>query len=227
MDRKDKYPQGGFAVRHYKQSMGMDHVDEDVTPKGGMKRTAGEVRFIKDRGGDTGEWAWGEYSPKNRNMVKDHKYNKKCAKDLARVLRSTLMALGHAMSAYSVFAKIKSRDVSPDGSLGGKGYIMEIKSMRKQYMNVVEALSALSDTVYDEINEDHWAAAVEKLTAKILKEVEQIKEDPENWAEENETEGESEVGEDKSTGRDLFSKRASFNHHDTMSARIARRYMGV
>ena len=70
----------------------------------------------------------------------EHKYNKKCNKDLAKVLRATLSALGHAMSAYSTFAKIKSRDISPDGNLGGRGYIMEIKAMRRQYMNIVEAL---------------------------------------------------------------------------------------
>lgn len=189
----------------------------------GMKRTAGEIRFIKDKGGDGEEWAWAQYSPSERNMDKSHKFNKKCAKDLARVLRATLMSLGHAMSAYSVFAKIKSRDISPDGNLGGRGYIMEIKSMRRQYMNVVEALSALSDTIYDEINEDHWAEAVEKLTAKILKDVEQIKEDPENWAEE----AEEEISDTEVPSRDLFSKRAGLVYHETMSARIARRYMGV
>jgi len=82
-------------------------------------------------------------------MDPEHKYNKKCNKNLAKVLRATLSALGHAMSAYSTFAKIKSRDISPDGNLGGRGYIMEIKAMRRQYINMVEALSALSDTLYD------------------------------------------------------------------------------
>jgi hypothetical protein len=86
------------------------------------------------------------------------------------------------MSAYAVFAKIKSRDISPDGNLGGRGYIMEIKNMRRQYMNIVEALSALSDTIYDEISEDHWANTQEMLVEKILGDAEEIREDPEEWA---------------------------------------------
>lgn len=145
-------------------------------------KTAGEVRFIKDKGEDSDAWAWGQHNPQERIMDSKHTYNTKCAKNLARVLRSSLSALGHAMSAYAVFAKIKSRDISPDGNLGGRGYIMEIKNMRRQYMNIVEALSALSDTIYDEISEDHWANTQEKLVEKILGDAEIIREDPEEWA---------------------------------------------
>ena len=112
----------------------------------------------------------------------EHKYNKKCNKDLAKVLRATLSALRHAMSAYSTFAKIKSRDISPDGNLGGRGYIMEIKAMRRQYMNIVEALSALSDTLYDEVTADHWQLEQEKVLVQVMEDIEEIKEDPEGWA---------------------------------------------
>jgi hypothetical protein len=119
-------------------------------------------------------------------MDSNHVFNQKCAKDIARVLRSSLSALGHTMSAYTVFAKIKSRDISPDGNLGGRGYIMDIKSMRRQYMNIVEALSALSDTLYDEISEDHWQRAQEKIVERILDDAEEIRDDPEEWAKDQE-----------------------------------------
>ena len=99
-------------------------------------KTAGEVRFIKDHGDDS---MLGLGATPPLEVHSEHKYNKKCNKDLAKVLRATLSALGHAMSAYSTFAKIKSRDISPDGNLGGRGYIREIKAMRRQYMNIVEA----------------------------------------------------------------------------------------
>lgn len=149
-------------------------------------KTAGEVRFIKDHGDDSNAWAWNQHAPSERRMDPNHKLNKKCSKQVVRVLKSTLMSLGHAMTAYAVFAKIKSRDISPDGNLGGRGYIMEIKAMRRQYMNIVEALSALSDTIYDEINADHWAEAQTKLVQDVLQEVEEIKDDPETWAEHQE-----------------------------------------
>lgn len=159
-----------------------------------MKRTAGEVRFVKDNSNDASSWAW-KQGPSERNMQPDYNYNPKRKKALAKVLRSTTASMGHAMSAYNAFTKIKSADVSPDGNLGGKGYIQKIMDMRKQYMNVVEALSALSDTIYDEINAPHWAAISRQETeeekeevAQIIQDAEEIKEDPEGWAEEQEEE---------------------------------------
>lgn len=145
-------------------------------------KTAGEVRFIKDHGDDSNAWAWGQHPPSQRTMDPNHTFNQKCNKNIAKVLRSTLSALGHAMSAYSTFAKIKSRDISPDGNLGGRGYIMEIKAIRRQYMNVVEALSAMSDTLYDEITADHWKVEQNKMLNQVMEEIEDMKEDPESWA---------------------------------------------
>ncbi len=168
-----------------------------------MERVAGEVRFIKDHGDDSTAWAWGQHSPSERSMQEGFHYKKKCAKDLAKVLKATLMALGHSMSAYNTFAKIKSRDISPDGNLGGRGYIMEIKAMRRQYMNVTEALSALADTIYDEINEDHWSALQQKAVKDILNQSEEIMEDPEEWA--TSKEDDNEDGEVQN--RDLTSPR--------------------
>ena len=158
-----------------------------ISKKSSMSRTAGEVRFIKDQGDDSNAWAWGQHPPSQRFMDSNHIFNKKCNKNLAKVLRSTLSALGHAMSAYSTFAKVKSRDVSPDGNLGGRGYIMEIKAIRRQYMNVVEALSAMSDTLYDEITADHWQIETSKVVQDVMEDIEDIKEDPESWAVESES----------------------------------------
>ena len=137
----------------------------------GRVKTAGEVRFIKDHGDDSNAWAWGQHPPAQRTMDSNHNFNKKCNKNIAKVLRSTLSALGHSMSAYTTFAKIKSRDISPDGNLGGRGYIMEIKAIRRQYMNVVEALSAMSDTLYDEITADHWKVEQDKMLDQVMDEI--------------------------------------------------------
>jgi hypothetical protein len=157
-------------------------------------RTAGEVRFVKDNSNDASSWAW-KQGPSERVMTPDHVFNPAKKKALAKVLRSTTASMGHAMSAYSTFTKIKSADVSPDGNLGGKGYIQKIMDMRKQYMNVVEALSALSDTIYDEVSAPHWAAISRQETdedkaevAQIMQDAQDIKENPEEWAEEQEEE---------------------------------------
>ena len=148
-----------------------------------MRKTAGEVRFIKDNNNDGSQWGWSGMPPSQRTLIEDHDFNHRASKDLAKVLRATLASLGHAMSAYTIFTKLKSRDVSPDGSLGGKGYIQEIKHMRKQYMNIVEALSAMTDTLYDEINAPHWSQK-SRDTETIVEQAEAIKDDPEQWADE-------------------------------------------
>ena len=158
-------------------------------------KTAGEVRFIKDRGGDTNEWGWGSPGPSEREVGAEYKFDPNKLKPLAKCLRATLAALGHAQSAYQSFTKLKSATVSPDGNLGGKGYIQKITDMRRQYMNVSEALSALTDTLYDEINAPHWDPAEAQQSPRergeveeIMGDVEEIKENPEGWAEDAEEE---------------------------------------
>lgn len=158
----------------------------------GSVRTAGEVRFIKDRGGDKNEWAWATPGPMQRELG-EFQFRQSLLKPLSACLRATLMAMGHAISANNTFAKIKSADVSPDGALGGKGYIQKIADIRRAYMNVVEALSAVSDTLYDEIKAPHWHPEAvgggpreREEVQEILQDVEHVRDDPEGWAEEEE-----------------------------------------
>lgn len=156
-------------------------------------RTAGEVRFIKDRGGDKGEWAWNTPGPSQREIEEDFAFKSRHLKPLAVTLRAALMAMGHSITAYNAFTRIKSADISPDGNLGGKGYIQKIADMRRQFMNVVEALSSLSDTLYDELNAPHWHPEAEtggprerEEVREIMDDAEEIRQDPEGWAEEAE-----------------------------------------
>lgn len=171
-------------------------------------KIAGEVRFIKDKSNDASQWAWNDTGPQERRIAPDFAFDPRNTKPLAKILRSTNAGLGHTMAAYALFAKLKSADISPDGSLGGKGYIQKIAEMRRAFMNVVESLSALSDTLYDEIRAPHWAAISRQEDPEEREEVEQIvgdamdiKEDPEGWAEEQEEAMDEENG--------AFSKRAA------------------
>jgi hypothetical protein len=188
-----------------------------------MIRTAGEVRFIKDKSNDANQWAWNDSGPQERKITPDFAFDPRNTKPLAKVLRSTNAALGHAMSAYAIFTKIKSADVSPDGSLGGKGYIQKIAEMRRAYMNVVEAMSALSDTLYDEIRAPHWAAVSRQEDPEERAEVEQIvedaieiKQDPEGWAEDQEEEMDEENEEEMAKAVKLASHRSLVSSMDTV-----------
>jgi hypothetical protein len=194
-------------------------------------KTAGEVRFIKDRGSDDKSWGWGNPGPTNREIKGDFEFDPKNLKPLAKVLRASLASMGHALSAYDAFTRVKSAQISPDGSLGGKGYIQKIADMRRQYMNVVEALSSLSDTLYDEMHAPHWDPAVEEQSVRerdqvknIMDDVEDIRENPEAWAEEAE-EGMSE-DDDESAGVSGVSKLARAKTAGTFSpSRLASRYL--
>jgi len=155
----------------------------------GSPRTAGEVRFIKDRGSDHAEWGWGSPGPSERAILPNFVFNAKYLKPLAQSMRSSLMALGHMISSYNAFTRIKSRNISPDGNLGGQGYIQKIPDMRRQLMNCIEALSSYTDTVYDELSAPHWNPSEDTLDPRdreevkeIVEEAEEIREDPEGWA---------------------------------------------
>jgi hypothetical protein len=157
--------------------------------KQGRTKVAGEVIFKKDRGDDLSSWAYNDIAPSAREIGHDYNYSPKNAKNLARILRATLAALGHSLAAYNQFAKVKSAKISPDGNLGGKGYIQKISDMRKQFMNIVEALSSLSDTIYDEVNAPHWSVVSRQeddeskaQVADLIQDVEKIREDPQEWA---------------------------------------------
>jgi len=160
-------------------------------------KTAGEVRFIKDRGGDHHEWGWNPPGSSERNIDPDYKFDGKNLEPLARTLRSVLMALGHIQTARTTFTKIKSQRISPDGNLGGKGYVMPVKDIRKQLSNCDEALSSIADTLDDEIKAIHWHPDVNDSggdprarseVQQIMDDVDEIKEDPEDWAEGEEAE---------------------------------------
>ena len=198
--------------------------------KAGMVRTAGGVRFIKDRSGDKSEWGWGPPGPSERSIQEGFVFQPKQLKPLAKTLRSALMALGHVTSAYNRFVKVKSRNVSPDGSLGGKGYIQTIPDMRRQLMNCVEALSSITDTIYDEMHAPHWNPEEDTLDARdrdevkeIIEDAEEIKDDPEGWAEEQEEEMDEENEDDDSDDEEGMSKMAR-RKTATMSRRILVRH---
>ena len=158
-------------------------------------KTAGEVRFIKDHGGDEKQWGWSLTGPSEREMPAEFEFNSRNLKPLALSLRAALAALGHVQSAYNTFTKIKSATISPDGNIGGKGYIQRITDIRRQFMNCSEALSAITDTLYDELHASHWNPAVKEQSTRereevvnIMQDVDEIRKSPESWAEEEEEE---------------------------------------
>ena len=64
-----------------------------------------------------------------REISEDFKYDKKKIKHLQKILHNVNISLGTLSSALNEFSRIKGHTFSPDGLLGGLGYIMPIKSV--------------------------------------------------------------------------------------------------
>lgn len=108
-------------------------------------RTAGRIEFVRDQG------------PVQRNIrVEGFRWDPEVLKTLARILWSAQRSHSYAMAALRLFSRMPSSNFSPDGLLGGRGYIQAVKDMRGNLATSVETLSAITDTIYDEINADHW-----------------------------------------------------------------------
>lgn len=168
-----------------------------------MGKTGGEVRFIKDRGGDDKDWGWTPPGASERNIDPDYTFDAKNLKPLAQTLRAALMALGHIQTARTIFTKIRSQTISPDGNIGGKGYVLTVKDVRKLLSNCDEALSSVTDSIYDEMQAVHWHPQVQDSggnprerddVKQIMDDVAEIRQSPENWAEGEEKEMDSDGG---------------------------------
>ena len=149
-------------------------------------RTAGEIRHIKDNG------------PVKRRNVKTHPYQAKDFRSLTKVLWHISVGLGHVSSGMNQLARQKSIHISPDGRLGGRGYDKSIADIRKDLYSAVEVLSALQDTLYDEITGPHWQPKLKEMPKKEKDEVEEmiqevniIRDDPDAFGPENTDEEEA------------------------------------
>ncbi len=128
-------------------------------------------------------------------------------KTLAKVLWSAQRAHSYSMTALRLFSRLPSSSLSPDGLLGGRGYIQNIKDMRTNLSSAVEAMSSFNDTIQDEINGEHWstsARAQDGEVEEVMEDVAEIRHDPDVFVEEEyETDIEEEMEGSNPTSEDL------------------------
>lgn len=148
-----------------------------------------------------------------RNIPRGHEFDARSLKPLSRALFSASVSLGHAVTAYKEFARVKSSSVSPDGMLGGRGYVMGVKDVRARLQDACELLSAITDTLYDEINAPHWKPKMADLSeneaediSELVDEAGQVIADPEAFGEKEIDEVESRNDGDGKEEKDTGSK---------------------
>lgn len=127
-----------------------------------------------------------------RNIPKDFEFNPKALKPLSRMLLSMSISLGHALTAHREFTKLKSSSISPDGLVGGRGYVLNVKDVRSKLQQACELISSVSDTIHDEINAPHWKSTLGELgkndaedISEFLDESRKVMDDPEGYADED------------------------------------------
>ncbi len=149
-------------------------------------RTAGTIEFKKDTG------------PVRRDIrVRGFEWSPESLRNLAKILWAAQRSHSYALAAYRLFSKLPSAQISPDGLLGGLGYIQSIKDMRTTMSQASEALSSFTDTIHDEINADHWSGTQgEEGISDIVQSAEGVKADPEKFVE---SEYQEDEGEEFST----------------------------
>lgn len=145
-----------------------------------------------------------------RNIPKDHPFDPRALKPMAKALWATSVSLGHALAAYQHLNRLKSATISPDGLLGGRGYVMSVKDARQRLFNACEALSSIADTLFDEIRGPHWLPKLAQLdpndaedVSRFIDESDEILDNPEEVAEKNLDKIEqANDGPDKASGAD-------------------------
>ena len=133
------------------------------------------------KGNDIGEGG-------KRDIPKGHKFDPNALKPLARTLFTASVALGHSVTAYREFTRIKSASISPDGMLGGKGYVLKVKEVRAKLQSACELLSAVTDTLHDELHAPHWQPEIsildeadEEDVEELIEESDEVLDDPERF----------------------------------------------
>jgi len=111
-----------------------------------------------------------------REIPEDFKYNSKKLKHLKHILHNVTIALGTLTSSLNEFSKLKGPEVSPDGLLGGVGYILPLRDVKETINSTIRGLSDVADCLADELTNPRWNTKEDKEVEELIKEKEEIQE---------------------------------------------------
>ncbi len=125
-----------------------------------------------------------------REIPEDAEYDASKLKHLKKILHNINIAVGNLTGASKEFSLLKGPDISPDGMLGGKGYIKTVREIKEALATSVHTLADVGDTLVDELNNPKWGIKdkelekVEKEKAEIDEQAEEIDDNLESESEE-------------------------------------------
>jgi len=123
--------------------------------------------------------------PPTRNLA-GFDYDPSKAKHLRRSLHNMNVALGTLLAAMKDLSLLRGSEITPDGMLGGRGFVMPFKELKVKLNEAVSNLSDITDTIADELTNPKWKLNRHEVK-DVRKEKEQIDETVEDAEETVET----------------------------------------
>jgi len=112
-----------------------------------------------------------------REGLDGFKFKDQGIKSIANTYKHLAKAFMELAKANNTFSSCKSSQISPDGRLGGKGYVLSIRDIRASFGSVMNAMSELIDTFHDEVNSPYLKKTVledNPIIKNILDDAEEI-----------------------------------------------------
>jgi len=130
-----------------------------ITARLGIAKTAAAKKKEKDQ-------------PEAVRNLSGFDYDPSKAKNLKRSLHNMNVALGTLLAAMKDLSLMRGSEVTPDGMLGGRGFVMPFKEIKARLNEAVGHLSDITDTIADELTNPKW-----KLSRQEITDVRDLKED--------------------------------------------------
>ena len=100
-------------------------------------------------------------------------YDKSKANHLKKALHNINVSLGTLIAAMKDLSLLRGSDITPDGQLGGRGFIMPFREMKQMINESVSNLSDVTDTLADELTNPKWGLS-RKEVGQVKKEKSQV-----------------------------------------------------
>jgi hypothetical protein len=121
------------------------------------------------------ETAKRENSGDVRRNLDGFEYDPSKASVLKKALHNTNVSLGTLLAAMKDLALLRGSEITPDGMLGGRGFIMPFKEMKGKINSAINDLSDITDTIADELTNPKWGLSPEEKK-KVKREKKEIEE---------------------------------------------------
>jgi hypothetical protein len=109
-------------------------------------------------------------------------YDPSKATVLKKALHNINVSLGTLISAMKELSILRGSEITPDGMLGGRGFIMPFREIKMKINAAITDLSDVTDTVADELTNPKWGLSdldrkkVKQETENIDEKVEEVEE---------------------------------------------------